>query len=271
MLAGFDHAHINKVYRRFQAQGTAYLVLEYISGETLLARLRRVGALSPEEAWRLFTELLSGLEVVHRQDYVHRDIKPLNMLREDGSAVLLDFGAARQLVGQRSKSITSILTPGYAPIEQYDSKAEHVGPWSDFYALGVTVYRCVTGVNEGVLLDAVARSRLERRGEVEQDMRPAAEAARGSYDRRLLRVIDGCMKVDERERPQDVGALRALLGEGSTPGPVPPPPPPRPDDSNSEKSGMTGGSGTKPTRKPNRFGLPMSIGAAWNCRRGGIG
>ena len=71
VLAGFDHAHINKVYRRFQAHGTAYLVLEYISGETLSERLGRVGALSPEAAWRLFRELLSGLDVVHRQGYVH--------------------------------------------------------------------------------------------------------------------------------------------------------------------------------------------------------
>ena len=104
VLAGFDHAHINRVHRRFQAHGTAYLVLEYLSGETLSARLRRTKVLSPEAVWRLFTQMLSGLAEVHRQDYVHRDIKPGNiMLREDDSAVLLDFGAARQLVGQRSE------------------------------------------------------------------------------------------------------------------------------------------------------------------------
>ena len=145
------------------------------------------------------------------------------MLREDGSAVLLDFGAARQVVGQLSKSITSLLTPGYAPIEQYDNKSSDVGPWSDFYALGVTVYRCVTGLIEGALLDATVRSRLAARGELEKDMRPAEEVARGGYDRRLMRAIDGCMKVDARERPRDVAALRALL-DGA--GPVPPP---RPD------------------------------------------
>ena len=230
VLAGFDHAHINRVHRRFQAHGTAYLVLEYISGETLSARLRRTKVLSPAEALRLFREMLSGLEVVHRQGYVHRDIKPGNiMLREEGSAVLLDFGAARQLVGQRSKSVTSLLTPGYAPVEQYDSKAVHVGPWSDFYALGVTAYCCVTGVSEGALLDAVARSRLAFRGELEQDMRPAEELARGGYDRRLLRAIDGCMKVDERERPQSVGALQGVLDGAPEPKPVPPNPPPQPD------------------------------------------
>ena len=113
VLAGFDHPNINRVYRRLEAHGTAYMVLEYLPGESLSARLKRTGRLSPDEVWRLFNELLSGLSEVHRQDYVHRDIKPGNiMFREDGSAVLLDFGAARQAVGQRSKSITSILTPG---------------------------------------------------------------------------------------------------------------------------------------------------------------
>ena len=222
VLAGFDHPHINRVHRRLEAHGTAYLVLEYISGETLSARLRRTKVLPPEEAWRLFREMLSGLEVVHRQGYVHRDIKPGNiMLRGDGSSVLLDFGAARQLVGQRSKSVTSLLTPGYAPIEQYDSKAEDVGPWSDFYALGVTVYRCVTGVNEGALLEASVRMLCLTRGEAEKDLRPAEEMARGGYDRRLLRAIDECMKVDGRERPRDVAALRGVLA-GVGPAPEPP-------------------------------------------------
>ena len=86
----------------------------------------------------------------------------------------------------------------------------------------MTAYRCVTGVSEGALLDATARSRLAFRGEVEKDMRPAIEAARGGYDRRLLWAINGCMKVDERERPQDVAALRALLGERPAPGPEDP-------------------------------------------------
>ena len=193
------------------------MVLEYLPGESLSARLKRTGRLSPEEVWRLFNEILSGLSEVHRQDYVHRDIKPGNiMFREDGGAVLLDFGAARQAVGQRSKSITSILTPGYAPIEQYDQKAVYVGPWTDFYALGVVAYRCVTGVGEGELLDAVARNLLVSRGEAGQDMRPAVALAKEEYDQRLLRAIDWCMQVDQRERPQGVADLEAALAGGAS-------------------------------------------------------
>ena len=246
ILAGFDHPNINKVYRRLEAHGTAYMVLEYLPGESLSARLKRTGRLSPEEVWRLFNEILSGLAEVHRQDYVHRDIKPGNiMFREDGGAVLLDFGAARQAVGQRSKSITSILTPGYAPLEQYDQKAADVGPWSDFYALGVVAYRCVTGVGEGELLDAVARARLVSRGEREKDMRPVVELAKGQYDQRLLKAIDSCMRVDERERPQGVSDLEAALADGASKKKKKPKPAPKP----------------KPESKPRHPAIWAAVGA----------
>ena len=109
---------------------------------------------------------------------MHRDIKPGNLMlrEEDGSAVLLDFRRARQAVGQRSKSITSILTPGYAPIEQYDSKADDVGPWSDIYALGMVAYKCVSGAGDGELPDAVTRGRSQRKGGT--DLASAAKRAR---------------------------------------------------------------------------------------------
>lgn len=215
-LASFNHPNINKVYRRIEAHGTAYMVLEYIPGETLSARLKRDPQLPPNEIWQLFSEMLSGLDEVHRMEYVHRDIKPGNiMFREDGSAVLLDFGAARQAIGQRSKSVTSILTPGYAPIEQYDQNADDVGPWTDFYALGIVAYRCVTGRTERELIDAVARARLASRGDMDKDMPSAIKAAKGQYDERLLKAIDWCIKVDERDRPKDVAALNdSLAGQG---------------------------------------------------------
>ena len=214
-LARFDHPHLNKVHRFFEANGTAYMVLEYIHGETLASRLGREPRLSEDTLTRLLEEMLSGLAVIHEAGYVHRDIKPGNlMLRaEDGSAVLLDFGAARQAVGQRSKSITSILTPGYAPIEQYDSKADDVGPWSDIYALGMVAYKCISGAGDGELPDAVTRGRTQRKGGV--DLASAVEAGRGRYDPRLLAAIDWAIEVDEEARPQGVSEWLEALAGGS--------------------------------------------------------
>ena len=211
-LARFDHPHLNKVFRFFEDNGTAYMVLEYIEGETLSELLRRESGLEQARLRRLLEELLSGLEEVHSAGFVHRDVKPGNiMLRTDGTAVLLDFGAARQAVGQRSKSITSILTPGYAPIEQYAQKMDDVGPWSDLYALGMVSYRCISGLKDGDLLDAVSRASLVRKGEQGGDLTPAAIVGKGRYDQPLLEAIDWAIKVNEGERPQDVAALRRVL------------------------------------------------------------
>ena len=214
-LARFNHPHLNRVHRFFEANGTAYMVLEYIDGETLAARLSREPRLPEDALLRLLEEVLSGLAVIHEAGYVHRDIKPGNlMLRaEDGSAVVLDFGAARQAVGQRSKSITSILTPGYAPIEQYDSKAEDVGPWSDIYALGMVAYKCISGTGDGELPDAVTRGRTQRKGGA--DLASAAEAGKGRYSKALLEAVDWAIEVDEEARPQGVAAWSEALGGGS--------------------------------------------------------
>ena len=214
-LARFDHPHLNKVYRFFESNGTAYMVLEYVQGETLADRLSREPYLEEPALQRLLEEVLSGLAVMHEAGYVHRDIKPGNLMlrEEDGSAVVLDFGAARQAVGQRSKAITSILTPGYAPIEQYDSKADDVGPWSDIYALGMVAYRSISGISDSELPDAVTRGRTQRKGQV--DLTPATDAGKGQYDPKLLEAIDWAMEVDEQDRPQTVDAWRQALAGGS--------------------------------------------------------
>ncbi len=214
-LARFDHPHINKVHRFFEAHGTAYLVLDYIEGETLSTLLGRQGRLGEDGVKGLLTDVLSGLEEVHGAGYVHRDIKPGNlMVKPDGNVVVLDFGAARQAVGQRSKSVTSILTPGYAPIEQYDTKAEDVGPWSDIYALGMVAYRCISGLSDGDLPDAVTRSRATRKGS--GDLEPAASIGQGRYDARLLRAIDWAIQVEEDARPQSIAEWQQAL-PGLTP------------------------------------------------------
>ena len=224
-LARFDHPHVNRVYRFFEANGTAYMVLEYVEGEVLSARLRQAGPLPEDEVLRLLADVLSGLGAVHAAGFVHRDIKPGNlMVKPDGSVVVLDFGAARQAVGQRSKRITSILTPGYAPIEQYDTKAEDVGPWSDMYALGMVTYRCISGLGDGELPDAVTRSRHMRKGTA--DLTPAATRGKGRYDGRLLEGIDWAIRVNEDERPQSIAAWRTVLPPLEEQAAVPSSPPP---------------------------------------------
>ena len=213
-LARFDHPHLNRVHRFFESNGTAYMVLEYVEGETLADRLTRERQLPEESLRRLLEEVLSGLEVMHEAGYVHRDIKPGNLMlrEEDGSAVVLDFGAARQAVGQRSKAITSILTPGYAPVEQYDGKVDRVGAWTDIYALGMVAYRCVSGTGDSELPDAVARMLAHTRGEAV--LLPAVETGKGRYSPKLLEAIDWAMEVDEGDRPQRVDAWREALAGG---------------------------------------------------------
>lgn len=214
-LAQFDHPNLNRVYRVFEGNGTAYIVLDYVEGQTLSDLLKQRGCLTEPVLIRLLTELLSGLKCVHEAGYVHRDIKPGNiMIRPDGSAVLLDFGAARQAIGQRSKSLTSILTPGYAPIEQYDSKAEDVGPWSDIYALGMLAYRAVTGVGDGELPDAVTRSRYRSKGQHQRDIKPAVEAAAGQFGAALLASIDRAIQLEEEARFQKVQEWQRALSAG---------------------------------------------------------
>ena len=220
-LARFDHPHLNKVYRFFESNGTAYMVLEYVEGETLADKLTRERQLTEESLQRLLDEVLSGLEVMHDAGYVHRDIKPGNLMmrKEDSGAVVLDFGAARQAVGQRSKAITSILTPGYAPVEQYDGKVDRVGAWTDIYALGMVAYRCISGIGDSELPDAVARMLAQSRGE--GVLIPAVEAGNGKCSPKLLEAIDWAIEVDEGDRPQSVEVWRgALAGDGRRQSPM---------------------------------------------------
>ncbi len=209
-LARFDHPNINRVLRFFEANNTAYLVLEYVEGRTLAKVLKSGYSFSEAEITEMLGAMLSGLAVVHRAGYVHRDIKPANiMLRPDGQPVLLDFGAARQAIGRKTQSITTVLTPGYAPIEQYDQHAEDIGPWTDIYALGMVFYRCVTGISDGELVDAVARARMQRKGE--DPLAPAVIAAQGKYSPKLLEAIDWAVAVNEEDRPQNVSELTSIL------------------------------------------------------------
>ena len=202
-LARFQHPNIVRVLHFFEAHSTAYIVMEYAEGETLSEHIERKGSLQEAELKAILYPLLSALEVVHQADFLHRDIKPGNIvLRDsDGSPVLLDFGAARQAVGAKSRSVTSIVTPGYAPIEQYSSRG-HQGAWTDIYALGGVCYRALTG---DVPEDATDRVRYD-------PLVPVAQRCAGRVSQELLEAVDWALSVDEGARPQSVGAWREAMG-----------------------------------------------------------
>ncbi len=208
-LARFDHRNIVKVHRFFEAHGTAYIVMEYAEGMTLAEFLQRKKTLKEAELKEILYPILSGLAVVHGADFLHRDIKPGNIVLrdEDRSPVLLDFGAARQAIGAKSRSVTSIITPGYAPIEQY-SKRGNQGAWTDIYALGAVCYHALTGQ---VPYDATDRVRVD-------PLEPAVDRCRNQATGEFLSAIDWALRVDERERPQSVEVWRGAL-EGEQPDP----------------------------------------------------
>ncbi|RLJ68175.1 serine/threonine-protein kinase [Sulfurisoma sediminicola] len=212
VLAGFRHPNIVRVTRFFEANRTAYMVMDYEQGESLREWLHGHSPVDEAALKRMFLPLLDGLAIVHDAGVVHRDIKPANIyVRDgDGSLVLLDFGAARQTTGVPSRSLTSIVTPGYAPFEQYHTRGAQ-GPWTDLYALAGVLYWLVTG-----------QKPLEAPSRVKDDiMMPAAAAAAGRFSPAFLAAIDWALRVDEVARPCNVAEFRrALLGEAPVPEPA---------------------------------------------------
>lgn len=211
VLASFRHPNIVRVTRFFEANNTAYMVMDYEKGEPLRDWIKQHGPISEAQLLKMFLPLLEGLDVVHRARVLHRDIKPANIYvrEEDGSLVLLDFGAARYASSGDSRSLTSIVTPGYAPFEQYHTHGAQ-GPWSDLYALGGVLYWAVTGEKP-----------LEAPSRVRSDAMPSAVSlAKGRYSERLLRAIDWALTPDEADRPKSVSQLKAVLtGEVAAPPP----------------------------------------------------
>ena len=204
ILARFQHPNIVRVHHFFQAHNTAYIVMEYAEGETLSAYLNRKGILTESELKAILHPILDGLAAVHRADFLHRDIKPGNIVirAEDRSPVLIDFGAARQAVGAKSRSVTSIVTPGYAPIEQYSTRGNQ-GPWTDIYALAGVCYRALT---DEVPADATDRVRRD-------PLIPVADRCKGRASQHFLAAIDHALQVDEDARPQSVSEWRDALAD----------------------------------------------------------
>jgi serine/threonine protein kinase len=204
MLARFDHPSLVKVYRFWEDHGTAYMVMPRYVGRTL-RQVRAGMVVPPGEAAcrRVLHALLSALEVLHKEGVFHRDIAPDNiLLGDDGAPVLLDFGAARRVIGEGGAALTSIMKPHYAPLEQYaDQSAMRQGPWTDLYALGGTIYFLITGREP---VPAASRA-------LHDDQPRLAEAGSPDCSTGFLAAIDWMMSLKPPERPQSVHMMRDVL------------------------------------------------------------
>jgi len=203
LLARFDHPSLVKVYRFWEENNTAYMVMPYYEGPTLKKVLADLGHAPDEAALRTWLRpLLDALAVMHAAHCFHRDIAPDNILLTASGPLLLDFGAARRVIGDMTHALTVVLKPGFAPIEQYgESSAMTQGAWTDLYALASVVYTAVTGHAPVSSVERLMDDRL----------RPLSEVAAGRYSEPFLTAIDAALALRPADRPQTVAAFRALL------------------------------------------------------------
>ena len=214
VLAGMSHPAVVSVHRLMEANGTCYMVMDYVEGDTLGDHLKKRGGVlsGADEFKQIFYPLMSGLEILHDQGIIHRDIKPGNiMVKPDGSPVLLDFGAATQ-VQSKTMTITQMLSAGYSPFEQYTSRAKQ-GPYTDIYALGATMLKCITGEKPDDASDRVY-------GDAYQSLLETSKYVT-TYGSSILSAVDASLQMDASQRPKNIAEWWAVMsgdGGGSTSG-----------------------------------------------------
>ncbi len=263
LLAQFDHRSLVKVYRFWEAGGTAYMVMPFVEGQTLKDTLRALGS-APSEDWLmgLLQPLTEALQVLHAENCYHRDIAPDNIILVAGSGLplLLDFGAARRVIGDMTQALTVILKPGYAPIEQYaEVPSMRQGPWTDVYALAAVVYFAITGRTPPASVGRL----------VSDDYQPLVQVAAGQYSESLLRAVDRALRVKPDERTASIADFRADLGlapqagQGAVDGPtlMPRPPGAMPSTTPPEAQPATQAAAASVRRRPMWPGL-VGVGIA---------
>lgn len=204
----FKHPNIVRVLAFFEANSTAYIVMEYEEGRDLKAYLKINQNPTEKRLLEIFIPINEGLNNIHQLGYIHRDIKPGNIyIRQNDTPVLIDFGAARDIFNKRADSLTRILTRGYAPYEQDNPTWANQGPWTDIYALGATLHfsitgECIVGAQEraGAFMTKMA-----------DPYQPLAERYRGKYSQHFLAAIDHALQFHPNNRPQNVSTWSDAL------------------------------------------------------------
>ncbi len=207
-LFQFKHENIVRVLSFFEANNTGYMVMEYVQGIDFSDLIAIGEPFSESELLGIIIPILDGLELVHDQGFIHRDIKPQNIvLHSDGHPVLIDFGSARQAMGAQTRTLTSLVSPGYSPFEQYHQEIGEQGPWTDIYALGATLYAGVTGKKPA---DALKRS-AARSGKEPDPYHKLMDIKPGDYSDHFLAAIDHALEFAAKNRPQSLNEWSNML------------------------------------------------------------
>ena len=206
-LAQIAHASVVSVLNFFRENETVYMVMNYLEGATLQDYIVTARDLKKPKIFRestirsLFDEILRGLRIVHQHKMLHLDIKPANIfITDDDKAVLIDFGAAREVISKEGNFIRPMYTPGFAAPEMYRRDAE-MGPWTDIYAIGACIYACMQGYPPNDAPQRLEKDRLSL----------SMSRLRGAYSDNLIEVVEWCMALDANARPQSVFALQKEL------------------------------------------------------------
>ncbi len=213
ILSHFNHPNIVQIKSIFEANNTAYFTMKYEQSQDLQHYIKGLErALTQNEIMDIIIPLLNALKEVHKQNILHRDIKPSNILiRQDGSPVLIDFGAARNTVGRKTNSLTALLTDGYAPFEQYNTSKSKQGPYTDIYAIGAMMYQMATGKRP-----VNAQTRAGSLIDMEPDpFIPLSDHNPVGFDDKFVKAVDLALKFSVKDRPRTIDEFLEILPDKS--------------------------------------------------------
>ncbi len=218
VLAKFKHPNIVRVLSVFEKNNTAYMVMEFEQGKDLSVIFKEKNSFKEEELINLFIPIIDGLTLVHDSGFIHRDIKPANIFIRDADdkAVLIDFGSARLATEEKTQALTSLITFGYTPFEQYHEGTNKQGPWTDIYSLGATLYYLIVG---HLPQDALRRGSDLFDGGVDS-YKPLSQIAAGKYSHNFLLAIDNALMFRTQDRPENLSIWRAILQGEIAPKPL---------------------------------------------------